>query len=493
MPLAPNPLTPAPSKAPEQPQADELRVLPTLNADGTRRWLNPKLSIGRFLRARRVVAWSLIVIYATIPFIPIRGHPAIQLDLASRQFHFFGLTLLSTDTVLMAVLAVAIGFGIFLVTAMYGRVWCGWACPQTVYLEFVYRPIERLLRDKEGRCTGWRVGAKYLAFFLVSLHLSNVFLSYFVGVDNVRHWTLGSPFNHPAAFVLVMVVTALMMFDFCFFREQTCIVACPYGRIQSALLDRHSLIISYDTQRGEPRRPLRSNAPGAAVALPQLSLGDCINCFKCVTTCPTGIDIRDGLQMECIGCAQCIDACDDVMDKVRKPRGLIRYSSQAMMEGKTKTLLRARTLIYPVLLAAALGLFVTLLLTRAPLDVDLLPRIGAPFYELPSGEVANQLRLGLANRAESPATLSFSVKGPQGVHLITDRETIELQPQQSDRASLEIVVPRAVMAGVGSCDVEVSVTSSFKGATPAFTKTVKYHMLGPAGRRAAQPDAGGKP
>lgn len=463
------------------------RVLPTLNADGSRRWLNPRPSDGRFMRARLGVGWTLIILYAVIPFITIAGHPAIMLDLATRRFHLFGLTLFPTDTVLMAVLAVAIGLGIFLVTALFGRVWCGWACPQTVYLELVYRPVERLFRDRQGKSLGWRAAAKYAVYFLISLHLANVFLSYFVGVENVRDWTLGSPFNHFPAFVLVVVVTALMMFDFCFFREQTCIVACPYGRIQSALLDRHSLIISYDRARGEPRRPLRSNAPGATLSLPQL--GDCINCFKCVTTCPTGIDIRDGLQMECIGCAQCIDACDEVMDKVGKPRGLIRYSSQAMMEGKGKSLLRARTIIYPLMLGAALAFFAWKLAARAPLDVDPLPRLGAPFYELPSGEIANQLRLGLANRADAPARISFVVSGVEGARLTSDRPEIVLEPHRDDRASLEIVVPRAALAGAGSCDVVVRVTAAFDDARHSYTRELSFHVLGPAGRRHHDDDA----
>ncbi|MFM9956817.1 MAG: cytochrome c oxidase accessory protein CcoG [Phycisphaerales bacterium] len=467
------------------------RVLATLNADGSRRWLDPKLSKGRFHKARGIVAWVLIALYALLPFIPINGHPAIQLDLANRKFHLFGLTLLSTDTVLMVTLALAIGFGIFLITALFGRVWCGWACPQTVYMEFVYRPIERLFRDKQGRTSGWRLGAKYVLYLLVSLHLANVFLAYFVGTEKVRQWTLGSPFDHPAAFMLVMAVTALMLFDFAFFREQTCLVACPYGRIQAALLDRHSLIVTYDEPRGEPRRPAR---PGD-IALKQLALGDCVNCLKCVTTCPTGIDIRDGLQMECIGCAQCIDACDSVMDKIGKPRGLIRYSSQAMVAGEAKTFVRARTLIYPVLFLAAVTAFVTLLLTRSPLDVDLLPRQGSPFYELADGTIGNQIRLSVANRTDSDRLYSFAVEGVEGATILKDGKELSLAPAESRVIGFALSVPREAMGPRGAADVILTVTDD-RGTS----RSVRYHMLGPVHRAGAREDdaapsanEGGKP
>jgi cytochrome c oxidase accessory protein FixG len=471
----------------------EERILSTLNADGSRRWLCPKLSAGRFLSARRWVAYGLIVLYAALPFVPINGHPALLLDVAHRKFHVLGATFLATDTVLMAVLAISIGLAIFLMTALLGRVWCGWACPQTVYMEFVYRPVERFFSDKQGRCDGWRRWAKYGVYALISGHLSNVFLAYFVGAENVYHWTLGSPLDHPWAFLLVVAVAAMMMFDFCFFREQTCIVACPYGRLQSALLDRHSLIVTYDAKRGEPRRPMRTNA--GDVSLKQMSLGDCINCVKCVTTCPTGIDIREGLQMECIGCAQCIDACDAVMEKIGKPRGLIRYSSQAMVEGQTRTLWRARTVIYPVLLTVAVGAFVVLLANRKDFDVDLLPRQGTPFYELEGGEIANQIRFSLANRTDYPAVYRVTLagggdggeeRGEQGgavPRIVGENPAIELGAQGATIVSLVAAVPKAAMGSHGSLDVRLVVSLANEAGTDGkASQTLEFHMLGPANR-----------
>ena len=201
------------------------------------------------------------------------------------------------------------------------------------------------------------------------LFLANTFLAYFVPPEQLFRWIAGSPLQHPTAFLVMAITTALMLFDFGYFREQTCLVACPYGRLQSALVDRHSMIITYDEKRGEPRGKKRTSKKGAAqdvslpVAAPQQ--GDCIDCHKCVTTCPTGIDIRNGLQMECIGCAQCIDACDDVMDKIGRPRGLIRYSSQAVVSGEARHFVRPRVIVYPTVMAVLLGIFAVLITSGA--------------------------------------------------------------------------------------------------------------------------------
>jgi cytochrome c oxidase accessory protein FixG len=330
------------------------RVLSTLEQDGSRRWIWPKLAKGRFWRSRRVVAYLLIAIFALVPHLKIFGRPIMLLDLIHRRFTFFGVTFLPTDTMLLALFMVAAILSIFFITALAGRVWCGWACPQTVYMEFLFRPIERMFADREGvggkpasPMPAWRKALMYLTFLVLCAHLSNTFLAYFVPPAILHTWITHSPLHHPAGFGIVAVVTALMMFDFCFFREQTCIIACPYGRFQSVLMDRWSMIISYDQQRGAPRGKLKrptslpilqrtaSDAkPPASAGGSGSSAGDCVDCSMCVSVCPTGIDIRDGLQFECISCAQCIDACDAVMDKISRPRGLIRYGSQAGMSGQ---------------------------------------------------------------------------------------------------------------------------------------------------------------
>lgn len=474
----------------------EERVLATLNADGSRRWLKPRVSKGRFLTARRIVAYALILIFSAVPYVRIGGDPLLLLDIASRKFVVFGRTFLPTDTALMASLMVIVFVSVFFVTALFGRVWCGWACPQTVYMEFLYRPIERLFEGAPGKkrspgSAGLRKVAKHAVFLLCSLFLAHTFLAYFVGVERLARWVTQSPIQHPTAFLVMAATTGLMMFDFCFFREQTCLVACPYGRFQAAMLDRHSLIVTYDRKRGEPRGKMRRRASGADVALPVVhdapAAGDCIDCHMCVTTCPTGIDIRDGLQMECIGCAQCIDACDAVMEKIGRPRGLVRYSSQAAVEGERVRVFRPRVVLYPLVLAVFAGVFLTLLSARETAEAAVLPRQGAPFYTLPDGTVANQVRLRVVNRGEVDAAYLVSVSGVEGAAIEGEHASAPIGPAESATLGFQITLPPDAFDGRGGRDVTLTVTDG-----SGFEKALTYRVLGPAGAaRAAGEEKGG--
>ena len=453
------------------PQPGE-RVLPTLNQDGTRRWLRPKLARGKHYRRRLVAAWTLMLIFTALPYLRLGGKPMVLLDIPHRQFTLFGRTFLPTDTFLLMLLLVGIFVAIFLITAVLGRVWCGWACPQTVYMEFLYRPLERWIEGGRQRQLALDAGGadgrrllKFGLFFLISAFLANTFVAYFVGIDRLRVWITSSPAEHPGAFAVMLGTTLLMFFDFAYFREQTCLVACPYGRFQSVLLDRSSLIVGYDERRGEPRGKLRSGAPAG--------LGDCIDCGNCVTTCPTGIDIRDGLQMECVACTQCIDACDAVMEKVGRPLGLIRYTSQAELEDGRSRFLRPRLAVYSAILVVIFGVLGLSLAEKASADVTLLRGLGAPYTVLPSGEISNQLRLKIANRTGEDREYTFTVDGAPGLAMIAPENPLAVAAGESALTAAFVTLPAAAFAG-GEARVTLHVTDGGE-----FSADLPYRLLGP--------------
>lgn len=459
------------------------RVLSTLNPDGSRRWLKPRPSKGTFLTARRIVAYALVILFSALPWIKINSKPAMFLDVIHREFTFFGKTFLPTDTLLLAILLIIFFVAIFLITALFGRVWCGWACPQTVYLEFIYRPIERLFEGTPGKrkpkkLVGFRKVLRFIVYFIISLHLSQTFVSYFVGAENLAHWIWGSPFEHPAAFMVVAVTTGLMMFDFTYFREQVCCVVCPYARMQSVLLDKDSMIVTYDTNRGEPRgkkrKPTKDTGLDAAASVISLPvLGDCIDCTMCVQTCPTGIDIREGLQLECIGCAQCIDACNTVMEKIGRPLGLIRYSSQRIIEGGKTHIIRPRVIIYPLILIALIIAFVTMLSTKAPADVLFIAGKGSPFTVISSTEISSQFRVRISNRTDETNTYTASIIDPPGAYF-KEFLPMTIDATGIDSQNVLVIAPFSVFDD-GQTMLQIKVADQAGN----FELIKAYKMLGP--------------
>lgn len=429
-----------------------------------------------------MVAWVLMTLFLALPHIRILGKPAVLLDLPRREFTILGTTFLPTDTLLLMLLGISILVAIFLMTALFGRAWCGWACPQTVYMEFLFRPIERWVEggwnqsralDRERTHLHPRRLAKYAIYAVLAAVLGNSFLAYFVGTDRLAVWMLSSPYEHPTAFLVMFVTTVAVFLDFAWFREQTCLVACPYGRWQSVLLDRQSLIVAYDAVRGEPRghgTTRGGDQPGA-----RAGLGDCVDCNACVTTCPTGIDIRDGLQMECVHCTQCADACDAVMAKVGKRPGLIRYASQESLLGHKRHLLRPRTVLYPAAFALFFGAFLYNLGARDAADVTLLGAIGAPFERGTADTIVNQVRVRVANRTRVPQAYSLDLLATPGVRIVAPGLPLTVNPGVTATTSVFVLAPLSAF-GHDSFPVRFRISD---GNT--FRREFGWRLRGPVG------------
>ncbi len=458
------------------------RVLPTLNEDGSRRWIRPKPSHGTWWKRRQVVAYVLMAIFFAAPHIRLFGKPVFLMDLPRREFTLMGYTFLPTDTLLFMFTLGSGVIGIFLVTALWGRAWCGWACPQTVYLEFLFRPIGRWFDggytgsrnlDKQGAWFTPRRLGKYVTFFLLALLVSHTMLAFFVGTEQLYEWMLNPPSDHPSAFFFVVLFTGIVWFNFTYFREQTCLIVCPYGRWQSALIDRQSLIVAYDYQRGEPRaHATKTRDPNA---------GDCIDCGACVQTCPTGIDIRNGLQMECVHCTQCIDACDEIMTKVGKPTGLIRYSSQDEIAGKPRHLLRLRTILYPAVLAILLGGLATAMLRKQPADLTVLRGLDGPFATEADGRISNQIRIKLTNRRGDPMAYTILLDSLVGGDVDTDDVTVvapenplKVEAGATRTTSVFVLLPARAFP-TGDRMITITVTDE-----RGYRESVPYRLLGPS-------------
>jgi cytochrome c oxidase accessory protein FixG len=457
----------------------------TIRDDGSRPFLFPADTRGRFTRARRISAFALIAFYLSLPWIKINGYPAVFLDVAERRFHLFGITLAAQDMWLLFFVITGLGFSLFFVTALLGRVWCGWACPHTVFLDHVYRRIERwtegdAVRRRALDAAPWsaakfaRRAVKHALYLVASAAIMHLFLAYFVSLPQVWHMVRTAPAEHWSAFAFMAVSTGLLYFNFGWFREQLCIVICPYGRIQSALIDDHSLVIGYDAKRGEPRMTLADAKRWSAVS--PARAGDCVACSRCVQVCPTGIDIRQGLQMECIGCTACIDACDDVMTRLHRPTGLIRYDSQNGFSGRATRWLRPRTLLYLALLLAGAGVATWALSTVKPASFGITRMIGAP-YIVDEAAIRNQFLVRIVNKRNAPARFALHLDDvPAGLRQTGFEAAVEVEPLG------EVVLPLVLQQDRTRYTGAFDLAARLEDANGGFHLERKLEFLGPEAR-----------
>jgi cytochrome c oxidase accessory protein FixG len=468
------------------PKKPNLVSVTTINDDGSRYFLHPADVKGRWVLARRLVGVILIAIYILLPWIPINGSPAVFLDVENRMFHLFGLTLVPQDLWVMFFAISGLGFTLFFGTSLLGRIWCGWACPYTVFLDHIYRRIERWIEgdaparralDQAPLTAGklFKRLLKHLLYLIIAALIAHVFLSYFVSLPRLYDFMNDGPLEHATAFGIVTFLTFVLWFCFGYFREQFCIIMCPYGRLQGALTDDDTVNVGYDERRGEPR--------GAKGKME----GDCIDCRRCVQVCPTGIDIRNGLQLECIGCTACIDACDDVMTRIDRPKGLIRYDSFNGFAGKARRFLRPRIYAYCALAALGLGVLTLVASTKArPFNATVSRSGGAGFYS-DATSVRNIYKVRFMNKRNQGAavTIRLGKETPAGYQLSGAEQTFTVDALDEMSRTCVVVAPVDAYAGVSDIVLEVHANPG----DVTLKKTVRFLGPNPQSLKSPNPDS----
>jgi cytochrome c oxidase accessory protein FixG len=431
--------------------------------DGHRKWIYPKKPNGRFYRARTIVSIILLVILFGLPFIKVDGHPFFMFNIIERKFIVLGKIFTPQDFYLFGLLMISVFVSLFLVTAVFGRIFCGWICPQPVFLEMVFRKIEYLIEGdylqqialSKSPWNGKKIlrkGLKYLIFFALSFVIANIFLSYIIGVDELWKIINEPVSQHVTGFMAILIFTAFFYWIFAWFREQACILVCPYGRMQGVLLDKNTTVIAYDFKRGEPRGKLKDKVAQ--------NLGDCIDCNQCVVVCPTGIDIRNGTQLECINCAVCIDACDSIMDKIDLPRGLIRYDSMEGIRTGHGFKWTPRVIGYMSVLLILLAAFTVLFAKRKDVDVNILRTPGMIYQNQGDDKVSNMYNFKMSNKTFDEIPLSFALSGTEGEIRVAGAEVV-LKPMDIHEGSLLIVLPKRIIKKMNT-PVKISVSSNGK-------------------------------
>ena len=424
----------------------------TVDEKGKRIWVYPKKPKGKFYNRRTVVAVILLGLLFSGPFVRIGGQPLLLFNIFERQFVIFGVTFWPQDFYLFGLATITFFVSIILFTVVFGRVWCGWACPQTIFMEMVYRRIEYWIEGdaKQQRKLNdgpWTTSklikkvSKQVIFFAIAVLIAHVLMAYLVSIEQVKSIVTSSPYEHWGGFIAMVFFSLLFYWVFSYFREQACVAVCPYGRLQGVLLNEDSMTVAYDFNRGEPRGKMKKGEVSE-------DSGDCIDCKLCVHACPTGIDIRNGTQLECVNCTACMDACDDVMTKIDKPIGLIRISSyNAILEG-SKSIFTSRVMAYSVVLLALVTVTTTLMLMRSDIDATMLRVPGQLYQKTEDGKIQNLYNVLFVNKTYDPVVLTVRLRDfPDADITKIGDEIIVLEGNSTLESVFFIVLPKERLNG----------------------------------------------
>lgn len=450
--------------------------LATVTKEGKRKWIYPKKPSGRFYNARNIISLILLTILFVTPFIKIDGHPFMLFDVMNRNFILFGIPFGPHDFHLFVLAMIAVIVFIILFTVVFGRVFCGWACPQTIFMEMVFRKIEYWIEGdakdqvKFNRApwTGkkfFKKSLKQFIFYAIAFTISHVFLAYIIGIDKLFEVVTSPPSANLTGFIALIIFSLIFYWVFSYFREQVCTLVCPYGRLQGVLLDQDSIVIAYDHKRGEPRGKLKRNEI-------ERTNGDCIDCHLCVDVCPTGIDIRDGIQLECVNCTACIDECDHVMDKISKPRGLIRYASLNGIEKNAKFRFTPRMILYTLILTGLLGLLSYLLSVRTEYSIAVLRTPGMLFQEQPNGLISNLYDFNVVNKTFIETPILLKLENMDGELKIIGNDIV-LKPQEIIDGKFLVLIEKSHLTKMNT-PIEIGVYSGDQ-----LLKTIQTSFFGP--------------
>ena len=454
----------------------------TADQDGRRQWIYPRKVSGRFFNYRTWFSWLLLAILFIGPFVTINGNPLLLLNVVERKFVVLGHIFWPQDMIFFALVVLLGLVSILVFTTAFGRLWCGWACPQTVFMEMVFRKLEYAIEGdapsqralNQGPWNGTKVFKKLLKhglFFGVSFLIGNLLLSYIIGWRDLYLIVTDPPARHFTGLMFMLAFALLFYGIYARFREQMCTFICPYGRLQSLLVDDNTILVAYDHRRGEKRAPVKRGQ--SAADRQAAGLGSCVSCHRCVTVCPTGIDIRNGVQMECVQCTACVDACDTVMDKLGAPRGLIRYASANGIERKERLRFTPRLAVYSLVLMVLASVLGFMLVLRADVEATVLRAPGSLFQQMPDGRYSNLYTVRLVNKTSRDMPVELRLESPAGVLNVMGQGSILVPPQKLSENSVLIELDPAAMQS-GSTPVVVGVYSGGHKL-----ETLKTAFIGP--------------